>query len=179
MLSGGGARRLQAGHFHPWRQRRPAAPLLEDGDRPRRKTTLMAMIITWQVLNAVTARRNKDFARAIFIVAPGITSEGAPPSALSGKLPANSYDGIRPLPVQAMRQKLNQVTIPVEELQHTDAAQRGDSQRRSGSRKRQGIRWPRARSARCVQRHRHLERRGASRYAIPADVKVSKNRRGA
>ncbi|MBI5449773.1 MAG: DEAD/DEAH box helicase family protein [Gammaproteobacteria bacterium] len=38
------------------------------------KTTVMAMIITWQVLNALTyPKRNKDFARAIFIVAPGLT----------------------------------------------------------------------------------------------------------
>jgi type III restriction enzyme len=38
------------------------------------KTTLMAMIITWQVLNALTyPKRNKDFSRAIFIVAPGLT----------------------------------------------------------------------------------------------------------
>lgn len=38
------------------------------------KTTVMAMIITWQVLNALTyPKRNKDFSRAIFIVAPGLT----------------------------------------------------------------------------------------------------------
>jgi type III restriction enzyme len=38
------------------------------------KTTVMAMIITWQVLNAVTyPKRNKDFSRAVFIVAPGLT----------------------------------------------------------------------------------------------------------
>ena len=38
------------------------------------KTTVMGMIITWQVLNALTyPKRNKDFSRAIFIVAPGLT----------------------------------------------------------------------------------------------------------
>jgi len=38
------------------------------------KTTVMAMIITWQVLNALTyPKRNKDFSRAVFIVAPGLT----------------------------------------------------------------------------------------------------------
>src|SRR5690606_10439896 len=38
------------------------------------KTTVMAMIITWQVLNALTyPRRTKDFSRAVFIVAPGLT----------------------------------------------------------------------------------------------------------
>ncbi len=38
------------------------------------KTAVMAMIITWQVLNALTyPKRNKDFSRAVFIVAPGLT----------------------------------------------------------------------------------------------------------
>ena len=38
------------------------------------KTTVMAMIITWQVLNALTyPKRTKDFSRAVFIVAPGLT----------------------------------------------------------------------------------------------------------
>jgi type III restriction enzyme len=33
----------------------------------------MAMIITWQVLNAQTyPKRTKDFSRAIFVVAPGL-----------------------------------------------------------------------------------------------------------
>ncbi len=38
------------------------------------KTTVMAMLITWQVLNALAyPKRNKDFSKAIFIVAPGLT----------------------------------------------------------------------------------------------------------
>jgi type III restriction enzyme len=38
------------------------------------KTTVMAMIITWQALNALTyPKRNKDFSRIVFIVAPGLT----------------------------------------------------------------------------------------------------------
>ncbi|MDD5632487.1 MAG: DEAD/DEAH box helicase family protein [Methylococcales bacterium] len=37
------------------------------------KTTVMAMIITWQTLNAVTFPKRKEFSRAIFIVTPGIT----------------------------------------------------------------------------------------------------------
>ena len=38
------------------------------------KTTLMAMIITWQVLNALTyPKRNKDFSKSVFVVAPGLT----------------------------------------------------------------------------------------------------------
>ena len=40
------------------------------------KTTVMAMIITWQVLNAMTyPKRNKEFSRAVFIVTP--VSSGA------------------------------------------------------------------------------------------------------
>ena len=38
------------------------------------KTTVMAMIITWQVLNALTyPKRTRDFSRAVFVVAPGLT----------------------------------------------------------------------------------------------------------
>ena len=38
------------------------------------RRTVMAMIIAWQVLNALAyPKRNKDFSRAIFIVAPGLT----------------------------------------------------------------------------------------------------------
>jgi hypothetical protein len=38
------------------------------------KTTVMAMVITWQVLNALTyPKRTKDFSRAILVMAPGLT----------------------------------------------------------------------------------------------------------
>jgi len=41
------------------------------------KTTVMAMIITWQPLDALTCpKRSKDFSRAVFIVAPGLTVKG-------------------------------------------------------------------------------------------------------
>lgn len=63
------------------------------------KTTVMAMIITWQVLNALTyPKRNKDFSRAVFIVAPGITVKercfdlSATPFAPTGK--ASSVAGL-------------------------------------------------------------------------------------
>lgn len=78
------------------------------------KTTLMAMIITWQVLNAATyPRRNKDFARAVFIVAPGITVKERLQVLYPGNS-ANSYDEFGLCPSEAMRQKLNQVVILVE-----------------------------------------------------------------
>jgi type III restriction enzyme len=38
------------------------------------KTTVMGMIIAWQTLNAITyPKRSKDFSKAIFVVAPGLT----------------------------------------------------------------------------------------------------------
>jgi type III restriction enzyme len=41
------------------------------------QTTVMAMIITWQALDAMTyPKRSKDFSRAVFIVAPGLTVKG-------------------------------------------------------------------------------------------------------
>ena len=37
------------------------------------KTTVMAMIIAWQVVNALTYPQRKEFSRAVFIVTPGLT----------------------------------------------------------------------------------------------------------
>ncbi len=78
------------------------------------KTTLMAMIITWQVLNAVTyPKRNKDFSRAVFVVAPGITVKERLQVLYPGN-PANSYDEFGLCPSEATRQKLNQAEVLVE-----------------------------------------------------------------
>ena len=77
------------------------------------KTTVMAMIITWQVLNALTyPKRNKDFSRAIFIVAPGITVKGR----LQVLLPTEGsyYDEFNVCPDNASRQKLNQAEVLIE-----------------------------------------------------------------
>ncbi len=77
------------------------------------KTTVMAMIIAWQVLNAVTyPKRNKDFSRAIFIVAPGITVKGR----LQVLLPTDGsyYDEFNICPDNASRQKLNQAEVLIE-----------------------------------------------------------------
>lgn len=77
------------------------------------KTTVMAMIIAWQVLNAVTyPKRNKDFSRAIFIVAPGITVKGR----LQVLLPTDGsyYDEFNICPDNATRQKLNQAEVLIE-----------------------------------------------------------------
>jgi type III restriction enzyme len=78
------------------------------------KTTLMAMIIVWQVLNALTyPKRNKDFSRAVFVVAPGITVKERLRVLLPGE-PDNMYDAFGICPSDAMRQKLNQAEILIE-----------------------------------------------------------------
>ncbi|EAQ12462.1 type III restriction enzyme [Maritimibacter alkaliphilus HTCC2654] len=77
------------------------------------KTTVMAMIITWQVLNALTyPKRNKDFSRAVFIVAPGLTVKGR----LQVLMPSEGsyYDEFNLCPSEFMRQKLNQAEVLIE-----------------------------------------------------------------
>lgn len=78
------------------------------------KTVLMAMIITWQVLNALTyPKRNKDFSRAIFIVAPGLTVRERLQVLLPGN-PANAFDEFVLCPDDGLRQRLNQAEVLVE-----------------------------------------------------------------
>lgn len=78
------------------------------------KTTVMAMLITWQALNAVTyPKRTRDFSRAIFIVAPGLTVKERLQVLLPGN-PANAYDEFSTCPSDSMRQKLNQAEVLVE-----------------------------------------------------------------
>lgn len=78
------------------------------------KTTVMAMVITWQVLNALTfPKRYKDFTRAIFIVAPGLTVKERLRVLYTGE-PDNFYDVFGLCPSESMRQKLNQAEILVE-----------------------------------------------------------------
>lgn len=77
------------------------------------KTTVMAMIITWQVLNALTyPRRRKEFSRAIFIVAPGLTVRDR----LQVLIPNDGsyYDEFNLCPSEALRQKLNQAEVRIE-----------------------------------------------------------------
>ena len=71
------------------------------------KTTVMAMIVTWQVLNALTyPKRNKDFSRAVFIVAPGLTVKDRLRVLYPGELD-NYYDAFGLCPSDAWRQKVN------------------------------------------------------------------------
>ncbi len=78
------------------------------------KTTVMAMIITWQVLNALMyPKRHKDFSRAVFIVAPGLTVKERLQVLLPGH-PSNYYDEYGLCPSEALRQKLNQAELLIE-----------------------------------------------------------------
>lgn len=78
------------------------------------KTTVMAMVITWQVLNALTyPKRNKDFSRAIFIVAPGITVKERLGVLYTGG-DNNYYDEFNLCPSDSLRHKLNQAELLIE-----------------------------------------------------------------
>lgn len=78
------------------------------------KTAVMAMIITWQVLNALTyPKRSKDFSRAVLVVAPGLTVKERLRVLYPGD-PGNYYDVFGLCPTDALRQKINQADIVVE-----------------------------------------------------------------
>jgi type III restriction enzyme len=78
------------------------------------KTTVMAMIITWQVLNALTyPKRNRDFSCIVFMVAPGLTVKERLQVLYPGNT-GNYYDQFSLCPSDALRQKLNQMEIQVE-----------------------------------------------------------------
>jgi type III restriction enzyme len=78
------------------------------------KTTVMAMIITWQVLNALTyPKRTKDFSKAAFVVAPGLTIKERLRVLYPGETD-NYYDAFNLCPSEALRQKLNQAAVLVE-----------------------------------------------------------------
>lgn len=78
------------------------------------KTTVMAMIITWQTLNALAyPKRNKDFSRVVFVVAPGLTVRERLQVLLPGNT-ANVYDEFNLCPSEALRQRLNQAEVLIE-----------------------------------------------------------------
>src|SRR5574337_363837 len=78
------------------------------------KTTVMAMLITWQVLNALTyPKRSKDFSRAVLVVAPGLTVKDRLRVLYPGDA-ANDYDAFDLCPSETLRQRLNGLEILVE-----------------------------------------------------------------
>ncbi len=77
------------------------------------KTTVMALIITWQTLNAIQYPKDKRYSKAIFVVAPGLTVK----SRLQVLYPGNEqnvYDEFELCPNESLRQKLNQVELLIE-----------------------------------------------------------------
>lgn len=78
------------------------------------KTIVMAMIIAWQALNALTyPKRKSDFSRTVLIVAPGLTVKERLQVLYPGN-PANVYDEFALCPSEALRQRLNQLELLVE-----------------------------------------------------------------
>nr|WP_277602432.1 DEAD/DEAH box helicase family protein [Parahaliea mediterranea] len=77
------------------------------------KTTVMALIITWQVLNALQYPKDKRYSLAVFIVAPGLTVKSRLQVLYPGD-PKNVYDEFVLCPNEAMRQKLNRAEILIE-----------------------------------------------------------------
>lgn len=78
------------------------------------KTVVMAMIVVWQALNALAyPKRGKDFSRAVFVVAPGLTVKERLRVLYPGE-PDNAYDQFALCPSEAMRQQLNRAEILVD-----------------------------------------------------------------
>lgn len=77
------------------------------------KTTVMGLIIAWQVLNALTYPKRKEFSSAIFVVAPGLTVKERLQVLYPGH-EKNVYDEFRLCPNESMRQKINQAALLVE-----------------------------------------------------------------
>ncbi|MFO0442803.1 MAG: BPTD_3080 family restriction endonuclease, partial [Betaproteobacteria bacterium] len=138
-------------------------------------TTVMAMLITWLALNAVTyPKRTRDFSRAILIVAPGLTVKERLQVLLPGN-PANAYDEFSTCPSDSMRQKLNQAEVLVENWHTLMPAK---EQERSVVRK--GRETDEVYTRRVLGRlaqHRDIvviNDEAHHAYRKPADVKISK-----
>jgi len=77
------------------------------------KTSLMALIITWQSLNAIHYPKDASYSKAVLIVTPGLTVK----SRLQVLYPGNDknvYDEFRLCPNEALRQQLNQAELLIE-----------------------------------------------------------------
>jgi len=73
------------------------------------KTIVMAMLISWQVLNKVTYPQDARFSKYIFVVAPGLTVK----SRLRVLMPSeieNYYDEFNVVPI-GLKEKLRQAKI--------------------------------------------------------------------
>ena len=70
----------------------------------------MGLIIIWQVLNALTYPKRREFSQAIFVVAPGLTVKERLQVLYPGH-EKNVYDEFRLCPNEALRQKVNQAAL--------------------------------------------------------------------
>ena len=73
----------------------------------------MALIITWQSLNAIHYPKDARYSKAVLIVTPGLTVK----SRLQVLYPSNDknvYDEFRLCPNEALRQQLNQAELLIE-----------------------------------------------------------------
>jgi type III restriction enzyme len=77
------------------------------------KTLVMGMIVVWQVTNALTYPKRKDFSRAIFVVAPGLTVKERLRVLYPGEAD-NIYDDFALCPSEALRQQVNRAEILVD-----------------------------------------------------------------
>ena len=78
------------------------------------KTTVMAMAVAWQVLNALTyPKRNRHFSSAVLVVAPGLTVKDRLRVLHPGDA-ANFYDAFDLCPSETLRQRLNRMEILIE-----------------------------------------------------------------
>ena len=139
------------------------------------KTTVMAMLITWQVLNALTYPKSpRKYSSAIFLVAPGLTVKSRLQVLVPGH-PDNYYDSFVLCPSESLRQKLNRADILIENW-HTLMPLKG--QDRSVVKK--GKESDEAFTQRVLgklARHKDLvviNDEAHHAYRTPADVKISK-----
>ena len=104
----------QAGHLRAGRRRRVGAPVQQDGHRRGQDH---GDGDDHHLAGAQRARpipkRNKDFSRAIFVVAPGLTVKERLRVLYPGE-PDNYYDAFGLCPSEALRQKLNQAEMLIE-----------------------------------------------------------------
>ena len=77
------------------------------------KTSLMALIITWQSLNAIHYPKDARYSKAVLIVTPGLTVKSRLQVLYQGN-DKNVYDEFRLCPNEALRQQLNQAELLIE-----------------------------------------------------------------
>lgn len=77
------------------------------------KTLVMGMVVVWQVANALSYPKQKDFSAAIFVVAPGLTVKERLRVLYPGEVD-NVYDEFGLCPSESLRQKINRAEILVD-----------------------------------------------------------------